>query len=74
VPLNYAGISVAIMQTGQRMGTSVGIAMVTAAVFASLAVSSWPVAVIIGFSLISLVLLVALAVAIKDLREREKRS
>jgi len=70
VPLDYAGSSGAIMQTGQRIGTSVGIAMITAAVFASLAVSSWPVAVIVGFSLIGLVVLVALGVAIKDLRGR----
>src|SRR5699024_8355167 len=33
VPLNYAGSSGAIMQTGQRIGTSVGIAVITALVF-----------------------------------------
>ncbi len=72
VPLEYAGSSGAIMQTGQRVGTSVGIAMITAAVFASLARWSWSVAVVIGFGLISLVVLVALAMAFKDQRDRQK--
>ncbi len=70
VPLAYAGSSGAIMQTGQRIGTAVGIAVITAAVFASLAMWSWSVAVVIGFVLISLVVLVALAVAFKDQRDR----
>lgn len=70
VPLEYAGSSGAIMQTGQRIGTSVGIAIITAAVFASLAISSWSIAVMIGFGLIILVVLVALGVAFKDQRDR----
>lgn len=70
VPLDYAGSSGAIMQTGQRIGTSVGIAMITAAVFASLSASSWSTAVTVGFGLIGLVILVALGVAIKDLIDR----
>ena len=60
------------MQTGQRIGTAVGIAVITAAVFASLAMWSWSIAVVIGFVLISLVVLVALAVAFKDQRDRKK--
>jgi len=71
VPLDYAGSSGAIMQTGQRIGTAVGIAMITAAVFASLAMWSWSIAVVIGFSLIALVVLAALGVAFKDQRDRE---
>ncbi|HEX7381590.1 MAG TPA: MFS transporter [Nevskiaceae bacterium] len=70
VPLDYAGSSGAIMQTGQRIGTSVGIAVITAAVFATLPHNSWAVAVTLGFLSIALVLLVALAVAFKDLRDR----
>lgn len=72
VPLDYAGSSGAIMQTGQRIGTSVGIAIITAAVFASLAMWSWSIAVVIGFGLISLVVLAALGVAFKDQRDRAK--
>src|SRR5690606_28803522 len=52
VTLEYAGGSGAVMQTGQRIGTSVGIAVITAAVFAVLAVSDWAVAVAAGFALI----------------------
>ncbi|MFP7569950.1 MFS transporter [Marivita sp. S2033] len=74
VPLNYAGSSGAIMQTGQRIGTAVGIALITAAVFSTLAVSSWGMAMIVGFGLIACVVLLALAVAIKDLRDRKNRA
>ncbi|MBQ0831968.1 MFS transporter [Marinobacter sp.] len=66
VPLAYAGSSGAIMQTGQRIGTSVGIAMITAAVFALLNVTSWSVAAASGFGLIGLIISAALVVAIKD--------
>ncbi|MFT0532357.1 MFS transporter [Castellaniella hirudinis] len=74
VPLDYAGSSGAIMQTGQRIGTSVGIAMITAAVFWSLGHASWPVATMTGFGVIIAVVLVALWVAVQDLRDREQRS
>ncbi len=70
VPLDYAGSSGAIMQTGQRIGTAVGIAVITAAVFSTLAVSSWGTAMIVGFGLIALVVMLALLVAVKDLRDR----
>lgn len=72
VPLDYAGSSGAIMQTGQRIGTSIGIAMITAAAFATLAVASWSTAITVGFSVIGLVVLLALGVAIKDYRGRAK--
>lgn len=70
VPLAYAGSSGAIMQTGQRIGTSVGIAVITAIVFAALPYSSWPIAVSLGLLTITLIILLALAMAIKDLRDR----
>lgn len=73
VPLDYAGSSGAVMQTGQRIGTSIGIAVITSAAFASLGVSgSWSVAVAVGFGLIGLVVLVALAFAVKDQRDRAR--
>ncbi len=72
VPLAYAGSSGAIMQTGQRIGTSIGIAVITAATFASLdASSSWATAVMVGFGVISLVVFLTLIVAVKDLYDRE---
>jgi len=70
VPLAYAGSSGAVMQTGQRIGTSVGIPIITAAVFALLNVTSWTVAVASGFGLIGLVIGLALMVAVKDQRDR----
>lgn len=72
VPLAYAGSSGAVMQTGQRIGTSIGIAVITSATFATLAVSSWPVAMSVGFGLIIVVTLVTLAVAIMDQRDRSR--
>lgn len=72
VPLNYAGSSGAIMQTGQRIGTSIGIAVITAAAFAALdASSSWAIAVMVGFGVISLIIILTLVVAVKDLYDRE---
>ena len=72
VPLDYAGSSGAIMQTGQRIGTSVGLAIVTAAVFACLQFWSWSVSVVVGFVLIASVVVLALLVAFKDLRDRRR--
>lgn len=72
VPLDYAGSSGAIMQTGQRIGTSVGIAMITAVVFWILNMSSWPTAMMAGLGVIAIVVLTALLVAIKDQRDRRR--
>ncbi|MGC5617277.1 MFS transporter [Georgenia sp. Z1491] len=70
VPLRYAGSSGAIMQTGQRIGTSIGIAVITAAVFSTLEVTDWPTAASVGFGLVTLVVVATLVVAIKDQRDR----
>lgn len=70
VPIAYAGSSGAIMQTGQRIGTSVGIAVITAIVFAVRPHSSWPIAVSFGLLAITLTILLALIMAFKDLRDR----
>ena len=74
VPLAYAGSSGAIMQTGQRIGTSVGIAVITAIVFAVRPYSSWSVAVTVGLRAIAVVISLALAMAFKDLRDRQALS
>jgi len=70
VPLQYAGSSGGIMQTGQRVGTSVGIAVITAISFGVLAVSTWAGALMVGFLVIAVVVIVALGVAFRDLRQR----
>ncbi|HEX7382363.1 MAG TPA: MFS transporter [Nevskiaceae bacterium] len=68
IPLQYAGSSGAVMSTGQRIGTSIGIAMITAAAFATLRHASWSTAIILGFGLIVLTMLVAIAIGVRDLR------
>lgn len=70
VPLRYAGSSGGIMQTGQRIGTSVGIAVITAIAFAVLGVSNWAVAFNAGFAVIIVVVILALLIAYADLRQR----
>lgn len=70
VPLEYAGSSGAIMQTGQRIGTSVGIAVITAVVFFLLNHYSWAVAVSAGFALVAFILGLSLTIAYKDFYRR----
>ncbi|MCB5362720.1 MFS transporter [Pusillimonas sp. CC-YST705] len=71
VPLAYAGSSGAIMQTGQRIGSSIGIAVITAAMFTALsATHSWTLAVVVGFIVVTLVMFATLYVAIKDHKGR----
>ena len=74
VPLEYAGSSGGIMQTGQRIGTYIGIAIITAVSFTVLPHSDWAQAITAGFGLIGLVVISALAVSVLDLRHRQKIS
>src|SRR5699024_195850 len=55
VPQAYAGSSGAVLQTGQRIGTAIGLAVVTAAVFATLrgTDAEWPHAIMVGFAMIA---------------------
>ncbi|RII82014.1 MFS transporter [Neopusillimonas maritima] len=74
VPIGHAGSSGAIMQTGQRIGSSIGIAIITAAAFFALNLSSsWTVAVVVGLGLIVSVVSITLVISIKDLRSRQRR-
>lgn len=72
VPLEYAGSSGGIMQTGQRIGTSVGIAVITAVAFAVLGFSNWSIAFIAGLAAIFVVVIFALVVGYADLRSRSR--
>jgi MFS family permease len=74
VPLEYAGSSGGIMQTGQRIGTSVGIAIITAVSFTVLPRSDWAQAITAGFGVIGLIIASALAVSIADLRHGRKNT
>ncbi|MEO7124709.1 MAG: MFS transporter [Nakamurella sp.] len=70
VPLEYAGSSGGVMQTIQRIGTSMGIAIITAITFAVLAYSNWAVAFNVGFAVIVVVVVLALIVGYVDLKAR----
>ncbi|MFY9178829.1 MAG: MFS transporter [Venatoribacter sp.] len=74
VPLQYAGSSGAIMQTGQRIGTSIGIAVITAVVFGTLHHASWAVAACAGFGVIAAVMAISLIFAYRDLHHRKRVS
>ena len=68
VPLHYSGSAGGILQTSQRIGTAMGLAIVTGIAFAVLARSDWTAAFSVGFAATSVVVLLGLAVALIDLR------
>ncbi|HUH53656.1 MAG TPA: MFS transporter [Microbacteriaceae bacterium] len=61
-----------VMQTGQRMGTSIGIALITAVSFSVLNVASWAVAVSVGILMMLFVLIFVLFVAYADAKPQSK--
>ncbi|WP_454085318.1 MFS transporter [Georgenia sp. Marseille-Q6866] len=68
VPLEYAGSAGGVLQTGQRIGTAMGLGIITAIAFAVLDGSGWPLAVTAGFAATAALLLVTLVVAVVDAR------
>jgi len=73
VPLEYAGSAGGVMQPGQRVGTAVGIAMITAVAYGMVAAQGWAVGVAAGLGVVVLVVLAALAVALRDMRHRARK-
>lgn len=74
VPVRYAGSSGGIMQTGQRIGATVGIAILTATAFAThVATQDWAYAFIAGLGVALAITLTATAVAFADQRRRQRR-
>ncbi len=73
VPLGSVGSAGGVMQTSQRIGTAVGMAMITAVFFAVLAVSNWDVAMRVGLAAIAVVVLATLWVAVADQRRRSRK-
>ena len=61
------------VQTGQRVGTSVGIAMITAVAYAVIASHGWAVGTATGLAVVVAVVLVSLAVALRDMRHRAQQ-
>lgn len=67
VPLRYAGSAGGVLQTGQRVGTSIGIAVITGITFTVLASHGWMTAFVVGFAVIFVVVAAAAAVGVVDL-------
>lgn len=68
VPERLSGASGGIMQTGQRVGTAIGTALITTLLFAVQARYGWDVAVAVAFGTIVVMVLVAGLVALADVR------
>ncbi|RPA02561.1 MFS transporter [Gordonia sp. OPL2] len=75
VPVSKAGIAGGVLQTGQRIGSAAGIALVGAVFFAQVASThgDWAKAFQLGLSTAALLVLVALAVGLAD-QIAERRS
>ncbi len=74
VPVEYAGTSGGIMQTGQRVGTAIGIAVVTAVFFAFQSLAGYAAAIIAGFSVIALIIIAAGIIGTIDLGRGRKKA
>lgn len=67
VPLRYAGAAGGVMQTGQRIGTAVGVAAITNLMYSVLPGNGWARAFIDSFELIAVIMLLAALVALVDI-------
>lgn len=68
VPPSESGSLGGVMQTGQRLGNSIGLSLVTAVTFYVLTFASWGVAITAGILLMTLILIYVLFVAYSDLK------
>ncbi|MGP4994332.1 MFS transporter [Glutamicibacter ardleyensis] len=68
VPLENSGSAGGLMQTSQRIGTAVGIAVITAIFYGVNHLSGWTNAMSLSFAAIALLVLITMCVAIGDLR------
>ena len=73
VPLEYAGAAGGILQTGERIGTSIGIAAITGLTFRVSHTSGWDAAAQAGLLAVVAAIAVAAAVAAYDLRLAARR-
>ncbi|HJX79653.1 MFS transporter [Glutamicibacter sp.] len=68
VPVENSGSAGGLMQTSQRIGTAVGIAVITAIFYGVNHLSGWTNAMSLSFVAIALLVLITMCVAIADLR------
>ena len=73
VPLEYAGAAGGILQTGERIGTSIGIAAITGLTFRVSHSSGWEVAAQVGLLAVVAAIAVSAAIAAVDLRLAARR-
>ena len=73
VPLEYAGAAGGILQTGERIGTSIGIAAITGLTFRVSHSSGWDAAAQVGLLAVVAAIAVSAAVAVVDLRLAARR-
>ena len=73
VPLEYAGAAGGILQTGERIGASIGIAVITGLTFRVSHSSGWEVAAQAGLLAVVATIVVAAGVAVIDLRLARRR-
>lgn len=67
VPLRYAGTAGGVVQTGQRIGTSIGVTAISSIAFTVSARSGWDRAFQLSFLAIMLTVVAALLVAVVDM-------
>lgn len=72
VPLENSGSAGGLMQTSQRIGTAVGIAVITAIFYGVNHISGWTNAMSLSFAAIALLVLITMCVAIGDLRRGQR--
>ena len=73
VPLSYSGSAGGVLQTGQRLGTAAGLAVITGVAFSVLVDTDWTTAFIVGFAMTTAMVLVTMVVALVDLRRGPRR-
>ena len=73
VPLEYAGAAGGILQTGERIGASIGIAVITGLTFRVSHSSGWEAAAQAGLLAVVATIAVAAGVAVIDLRVAKRR-
>ena len=73
VPLEYAGAAGGILQTGERIGASIGIAVITGLTFRVSHSSGWEAAAQAGLLAVVATIAVAAGVAVIDLRLARRR-
>lgn len=71
VPLEYSGSAGGILQTAQRIGTAMGLAIITGVVFSVLETNTWRSAITVGLLVIVVIAVATLVVALLELRDRK---